>query len=161
MVFRPAKPVDERRIQEHFYCLEKDDVVSRFFHEKHSFFKDELADILQIDYVNDMSMLAVVGEVGFGKVIGIGEYLLVPSTNMAEVAFSVSREYQGYKIGKILLLKLAQAALENGVTGLFAITSPSNLGMIRLFKTLPYKVKSVFEDDMIVLSCRFDEPEPQ
>jgi len=50
------------------------------------------------------------------------------------------------------------SALENGVSGLFAITSPSNLGMIHLFKTLPYKVKSVFEDDMVVLSCRFDEP---
>ena len=158
VVFRPAKPVDERRIQEHFYCLEKDDVVSRFFHEKHSFFKDDLVDMLQIDYVNDMTMLAVVGEVGFGKVIGLGEYLLVPSTNMAEVAFSVIREYQGHKLGKILLQKLAQSALENGVSGLFAITSPSNLGMIHLFKTLPYKVKSVFEDDMVVLSCRFDEP---
>ncbi len=158
VVFRPAKPVDERRIQEHFYSLDQDDVVARFFHEKHSFFKDELADILQIDYVNDMTILAVVGEVGFGRVVGIGEYLLVPATNMAEVAFSVSREYQGKKIGKILLRKLAQAALENGISGLFAMTSPSNLGMVHLFKTLPYEVKSVFEDDMVVLSCRFDEP---
>ena len=158
VVFRPAKPVDERRIQEHFYSLNQDDVVARFFHKKHSFFKDDLTDVLQIDYVNDMTMLAVVGEVGFGKVIGLGEYLLVPSTNMAEVAFSVSREYQGKKIGKILLLKLAQAALENGISGLFAITSPSNQGMIRLFKTLPYKIKSVFEDNMVVVSCRFDEP---
>jgi len=158
VVFRPAKPVDERRIQEHFYSLDKDDVVARFFHEKHSFFRDDLSGMLQIDYVNDMTMLAVVGEVGFGRVIGLGEYLLVPSTNMAEVAFSVSREYQGNKIGKILLFKLAQAALENGISGVFAMTSPNNRGMIRLFKSLPYKVKSVFEDGMVILSCRFDEP---
>ncbi len=158
VVFRPAKPVDERRIQEHFYALNKDDVIARFFHEKHSFFKDDLSDILQIDYVNDMTILAVVGEVGFGKVVGLGEYLLVPATNMAEVAFSVSREYQGKSIGKILLQKLAQAALENGISGLFAVTAPSNLGMIHLFKTLPYKVKSAFEEDMVVLSCRFDAP---
>lgn len=159
VVFRPAKTVDERRIQEHFYSLNKDDVVARFFHEKHSFFKDDLADMLHIDYVNDMTILAVVGEVGFGKVVGLGEYLLVPSTNTAEVAVSISREYQGKKLGKILLLKLAQAALENGISGLFAITSPSNLGMIHLFKTLPYRVKSAFEDNMVVLSCRFDEPQ--
>ncbi|MCB2189803.1 MAG: GNAT family N-acetyltransferase [Deltaproteobacteria bacterium] len=158
LVFRPAKPVDERRIQEHFYSLNQDDVVARFFHKKHSFFKDDLAEMLQIDYDHDMTMLAVVGEVGFGRVVGIGEYLLVPSTNMAEVAFSVSREYQGKKIGKILLLKLAQAALENGISGFFAVTSPGNLGMVRLFKTLPYKVRSVFEEDMVVLKCRFDEP---
>jgi acyl-CoA hydrolase/GNAT superfamily N-acetyltransferase len=136
VVFRPAKPVDERRIQEHFYSLDKDDVIARFFHEKHSFFKDDLADILQIDYVNDMSILAVVGEIGFGKVVGLGEYLLVPINQHGGSGFSVSREYQGKKIGKILLRKLAQAALENGISGLFAITSPSNLGMIHLFKTL-------------------------
>ena len=28
--------------------------------------------------------------------------------------------------------------------------------MINLFKTLPYKVTTVFEDDMVLLSCRFD-----
>ncbi len=159
VVFRPAKPVDERRILEHFYNLDKDDVVARFFHEKHSFFKDGLVDMLQIDYKNSMTMLAVVGEVGFGRVVGIGEYMLIPAKNMAEVAFSVSREYQGKKIGTILMKKLAQAARENGIFGLYALTAPKNQGMIRLFKTLPYKVKSVFDEDMIVLSCRFDEPE--
>ncbi len=106
-----------------------------------------------------MTMLAVVGEVGFGRVVGIGEYLLIPAKNMAEVAFSVSREYQGKKIGTILMKKLAQAARENGIFGLYALTAPKNKGMIRLFKTLPYKVKSVFDEDMIVLSCRFDETE--
>jgi acyl-CoA hydrolase len=41
VTIRPAKPVDERRIQEHFYNLDKDDVVARFFHEKNSFVHDE------------------------------------------------------------------------------------------------------------------------
>ena len=31
VTIRPAKPVDERRIQEHYYSLPKEDVVSRFF----------------------------------------------------------------------------------------------------------------------------------
>ncbi len=29
--------------------------------------------------------------------------------------------------------------------------------MISLFKTLPYKVKTKYEDGDVVLSCRFDE----
>jgi acyl-CoA hydrolase len=37
ITIRPAKPVDERRIQEHFYTLDKNDILSRFFHEKTSF----------------------------------------------------------------------------------------------------------------------------
>jgi hypothetical protein len=40
---------------------------------------------------------------------------------------------------------------------LFAITSPQNQRMIKLFKTLPYKVVSVLGDDLL-LNCRFDEP---
>jgi hypothetical protein len=39
-----------------------------------------------------------------------------------------------------------------------AYTSPQNQGMIRLFNYLPYKVKTVFDGDMLVLSCRFDAP---
>ncbi len=156
IVIRPAKPVDERRIQEHFYNLDSDDVISRFFHEKHSFVRDDLEEMLEVDYVKDLTIVAVVGEFGFGKVIGMGEYLLNPSNNMAEVAFTVNKKYQGKGMGRILMRKLAEAARENGLAGLFAYTSPNNKGMINLFKTLPYKVKTVFEDDMVLLSCRFD-----
>jgi len=158
ITIRPAKPVDERRIQEHFYNLDKSDIVSRFFQEKSSFVRDDLKHILQVDYVKDLTILALVGEFGFGKVVAVGEYLFDPARNMAEVAFSVSKAYQGKKLGKILMKKLAEAARENGISGLMAYTASDNQGMVRLFKTLPYKVKTVFDEDMIVLTCKFDEP---
>jgi len=157
IVIRPSKPVDERRIQEHFYNLDQPDVVSRFFHERQTFVRDDLEDVLQVDYIKDMTIIAVTGEFGFGKVVAVGEYLLNQSSNMAEVAFTVDKEYQGKGMGKILIRKLSEAARENGLAGLFAYTSPGNKGMIKLFKTLSYKVKTVFEDDMILLTCRFDE----
>jgi acyl-CoA hydrolase/GNAT superfamily N-acetyltransferase len=155
---RPAKPVDERRIQEHFYSLSKDDVVARFFHEKTSFLKEEVEGVSQIDYVNDLTIVALVGEFGFGRVIGIGEYLIDPATNVAEIAFSISKEYQKKGLGKILLRKLAAAARENGLTGLIAYTSPQNQAMIKLFNSLPYKINSFYDGDMLTLSCKFDEP---
>jgi acyl-CoA hydrolase/GNAT superfamily N-acetyltransferase len=158
VTIRPAKPIDERRIQEHFYTLDKNDVISRFFHEKTSFLRKEMQGISQIDYVKNLTMLAVVGEFGFGKVVAIGEYLIEESKNLAEVAFSVSHEWQGKKLGKILLHKLAMAAKQNGIAGLIAFTNHDNQGMIRLFETLPCKIKKTFEEDVLVLICRFDEP---
>jgi acyl-CoA hydrolase/GNAT superfamily N-acetyltransferase len=155
---RPAKPVDERRIQEHFYNLDKEDVVARFFHEKTSFLKEEVEGVSQIDYVKDLTVVAVVGEFGFGRVIGIGEYLIDPATNVAEIAFSISKDYQKKGLGKILLKKLEVAARENGISGLMAYTAPQNQGMIRLFKRLPYKIDSFFDEDMLRLSCKFDTP---
>jgi len=157
VVIRPAKPVDERRIQEHFYTLEKDDVVLRFFHAKSAFKRDEMEGLSQIDYINNLTVVAVVGEIGFGRVVGIGEYLLDPAKNIAEVAFSVSKDFQGKGLGKILFAKLAETALENGISGFIAYTSPQNKGMINLFKSLPYKVQTTFDGDVLLLTCRFDE----
>ena len=157
VTIRPAKPDDERRIQEHFYNLAKDDVIARFFHERTSFLQDEAQEISQIDYVQNLTLVAVVGEIGFEQVVAIGEYLLEPAKNMAEIAFSVTREFQGKGLGRVLIKKLSEAARENGIAGLFAYTFPQNRPMIELFKTLPYSVKTVFEGDTLALSCRFEE----
>jgi acyl-CoA hydrolase/GNAT superfamily N-acetyltransferase len=155
---RPAKPVDARRIQEHFYTLDKDDVVARFFHSKTSFDKEEMEEVSQVDYIKDLTMLAVVGEIGFGKVVGIGEYLLDQATNHAEIAFSISKPFQKKGLGWVLLRKLESAACEQGIAGFYAYTSAQNQGMIRLFKRLPYKVTTAFDGDMVTLRCNFNEP---
>ena len=154
---RPAKPVDERRIQEHFYNLDKDDVIARFFHEKTTFVKEEAEGVSQIDYIKDLTLVALVGEFGFGRVVAIGEYLIDPATNIAEIAFSISKDYQKKGLGVILLKKLATAAKQNDISGLVAYTSPQNRGMIKLFKKLPYKVNTFFDGDILILKCKFDE----
>jgi acyl-CoA hydrolase/RimJ/RimL family protein N-acetyltransferase len=157
ITIRPSKPVDERRIQEHYYSLDKEDVQLRFFHDKISFDRSDVETRSQIDYIKDLTLVAVVGEFGFGKVVGVGEYLLLLESNIAEVAFSVSGEYQGKGLGKLFLRILARAARENGISGLVAYTSPKNKAMINLFKTLPYKVTTSFDGDSLMLKCRFDE----
>ncbi len=157
ITIRPAKPVDERRIQEHFYNQEKSDIISRFFHEKKTFVREEAEGMSQIDYIKDLTIVAIIGESGFRRVIAIGEYLLDEAKNVAEVAFSVSRKYQEKGIGRILMRKLSEAARENGIAGFIAYTSPQNQAMISLFKSLPYKTKTFFDGDVLSLSCRFDE----
>jgi acyl-CoA hydrolase/GNAT superfamily N-acetyltransferase len=159
VVIRPAKPVDERRIQEHYYSLDKEDVFSRFRHEKTSFSRSDVEVRSHVDYVKDLTLLAVVGEFGFGRVVAVGECMLIEKINMAEVAFSVHKQYQNKGIGRRILRKLADTARETGISGLMAYTSPSNQGMIRMFKSLPYKAKSTFDGEGLMLSCRFDELE--
>ena len=154
---RPAKPVDERRIQEHFYNQDKSDIYSRFFHARTRFVRDDLERMFQIDYIKNLTLLAVVGEFGFGKVVAVGEYLLDQARNIAEVAFSVSRDWQGKGLGKILMLKLCKAARENEISGLTAYTMPGNQGMIKLFKSLPYNVSTIYDGEVVELTCMFDE----
>ena len=158
IMFRPAKPIDERGIQEHYYTMNRGDIVSRFFHEKKSFVHDQIDTTFEIDYINDLTVVATIGELGFEKIIAVGEYFRNSIINMAEIAFSVSREYQGMGIAQVLQKKLARAAMDNGIKGLVAYTSPENKGMKKLFHKLPYKINSEKDDDMIILSCLFSEP---
>ncbi|MAF33277.1 MAG: acetyl-CoA hydrolase [Desulfobacter sp.] len=158
VTIRPVKPVDQRRIQEHFYNLDKKDVISRFFHDKSSFVRDEGEELSQIDYIKNLTLVAIIGEFGFGRVVAVGEYLFDTEENNAEIAFSVSRDFQGRGIGKILIKKLAEAARENGISGMHAYTSSRNKPMVKLFKILPYKTQTSIDGDILRLSCKFDEP---
>jgi acyl-CoA hydrolase/RimJ/RimL family protein N-acetyltransferase len=157
VTIRPAKPVDERRIQEHYYSLPKEDVVSRFFGQKTIFARKDVEVRSQGDYVNSLTLVAVVGEFGFGRIVAVAESMRLKSCNMAEVAFSVSPDFQGKGLGKLFLRKLSDATRESGIAGLTAYTFPTNQAMINLFKTLPYKVEKRLEDGELILNCRFDE----
>lgn len=158
VTIRPVKPVDERRLQEHFYSLDENDVVARFFHQKTSFVRDDVSAFYQIDYITEMTFVAVVGEFGFGKIVAVGGYSLDHRDNMAEVAFSVAKGWQGKGLSTVILKKLAAAAKDSGITGLVAYTSLSNRAMINLFNDLPYKIVMSYDDDMIHMRCRFDTP---
>jgi acyl-CoA hydrolase/GNAT superfamily N-acetyltransferase len=159
VTIRPSKPVDDRRIQEHYYNLEKEDILSRFFNEKTIFGLPETEQRSKIDYIKDLTILALVGEFGFGRVIAVGESMYLPELNMSEVAFSVNRKYQGKGIARRIIAKLAKAAKENGIAGLIAYTNPQNKKMINLFRSLPYPVKSQFGSEGLKLECYFDDGE--
>jgi RimJ/RimL family protein N-acetyltransferase len=156
VVFRPAKPVDGRMIQEHFYNMDEKDVQTRFFSMRRSFYREDMDRMAQVDYIKNLSVVAATGEIGFEKIIGMGVYALENSA-VAEVAFSTSKEWQGKGIAGIILNKLAQAARENGFLSLVAHVLPTNTAMIKLFKKLPYKIKTNTESGTLILSCNFDE----
>ena len=158
VVYRPAKPSDNRMIQEHFYQMDARDVEMRFFNLRRHFYRDEMEDMSQVDYVKNLSIVAVTGEIGFERIVGLGGYFLEQGTT-AELAFSVAKDWQGRGIGSVILNKLAEAARENGISTLMAYTLPNNRGMIKLFKKLKYETQTTFDGDAVVLSCQLAEPE--
>ncbi len=157
VAFRPVKPTDIRPIQEHFYTMDDKDVSTRFFQLRTTFYQDQLKEIYQVDYIKNMTIVAVTGNGGLERVIGVGEYNLEPAHNRVEVAFSVSKDWQGKGIAHVILSKLAQGAMNNGFSGMTAYTSPRNASMIRLFKKLPYAIRTSLEEDFFVLRCDFGE----
>ena len=157
VTFRPVKMTDERSIQEHYYRLDSTDVVSRFFHEKKSFISKQIERTFIIDYHKDLTIVAVEGQSGYERILAVGEYYLNPETELAEIAFSVEKDWQGKGLSSIVIKKLAEAAKQNGIKGLTAYTAKENKRMVKLFNTLHYEVKTVSEGNMIYLEARFTE----
>ena len=100
----------------------------------------------------------MVGEFGFGKIVGVAEYFLIETSNMAEISVAISNDFKRKGLGRMLLKKLSEAASQREIRGFIAYTTSQNKAMSRLFKTLPYKTESKFEDDLVLLTCRFDVP---
>lgn len=155
VTFRPTKAIDGRLIQEYFYSLDEKDIQARFFGIRRRFFREDMEGMFQVDYIKNLAIVAVTGEVGFEKVIGLGEYALDQGTE-PEVAFSISRQWQHQGIASVLLEKLTEAARENSFTGLIAYTQSDNAGMIKLFNKLPYKIETIVEGGMLVMKCNFE-----
>ena len=157
VTFRAAKAGDIRHVQEHFYSMDQSDITNRFFQLRRIFYQDHMESMANIDYVKNMTVVACTGDESFGQIIGIGEYVLESGRNTAEVAFSLLKEWQGKGIALVLIQKLAEAARENGITGLVAYTSKRNASMIKLFKRLPYNIESRFDGEFFILSAKLDE----
>ena len=158
VLIRPAKPVDDKLIQEHFYTLDDKDVVNRFLFQKIRFTRKDVAPLCRVDYVKNMTIVAVTGEVGYERVVAIGCYQLEPATNLAELSFSVLKDWQRKGLGRIIQFKLAETARENGIQGLVAYLSSKNTGMIKLFNSLPYKVNVKLDSDLAIMTAYFEDP---
>lgn len=155
ITFRPVKLTDERPIQEHYYRLDKIDVTSRFFHEKTSFVSKQIERTFIIDYSKDLTIVAVVGEPGYEMILAVGEYYSNPENNLAEIAFSVEKDWQGQGLSTIVIKKLAEAAKGKGIDGFSAYTSQDNNRMIKLFHSLDYEVHISSQGDMVSLEALF------
>lgn len=158
ILIRPAKPVDDKLIQEHFYTLDDKDVVNRFLFQKIRFTRKDVTPLCRVDYVKNMTIVAVTGEVGYERVVAIGCYQLEPATNLAELSFSVLKDWQRKGLGRIIQSKLAETAREKGIRGLVAYLSSKNTGMIKLFNSLPYKMNVKLDSDLAIMTAYFEDP---
>lgn len=157
IILRPVKTVDDRLIQEHFYEMDEKDVARRFFGRRSHFHWDEVKDMFIVDYRQNFSIVAYLGEEGHGRIIGIGGYFL-EGGGIGEVAYSVARDWQGKGLAVRLQKKVVEAAQSNGLSGLDALVLKENYSMLSLFKKLPYQIRTTYEDGVLKLTCRFNEP---
>ena len=114
-------------------------IYRRFFSAKRDFTPQEVVFFLNVDFVSQVALVAVVEEAGRKAIVGAGRYFIT-QPNRAEVAFAVIDQYQGQGIGKALMRHLAAIGREVGLEELFAEVLPDNTAMLKVFERSGYSI---------------------
>jgi acyl-CoA hydrolase/GNAT superfamily N-acetyltransferase len=138
--FRAVKPTDERMLQELYYQLDSNDRVLRFFSPRNTFNHKDTQPKVVVDYESVFVLVAIAGDENDEKMVGAGSYYLDRNSNLAEIAFTVTKEYRNQGITKYFMLKLIEIAQEKGVSGCMGEVLAMNSPMVHVIKSVPYKV---------------------
>ena len=129
---RPSRASDMDTFLELFHSLPEEDVYTRFFRFIRTLSYRQTEQLCNVNFDTNVAFMAVVGERENEKVVGSACYFLDPSSNVAEVQFTISPEWQGKGLGKALQNRLKEHAMAKGVRGFSASILTSNRKMIAL-----------------------------
>ena len=107
-------------------------MYTRFFRRVRALSYGELQTLCNVNHETEVAFLGVTGPRENEEVVGSACYFLSPTTNLAEVAFMVSPEWQGAGLGTALQARLQEYAMSRGVRGFVAEILPRNKSMLRL-----------------------------
>jgi acyl-CoA hydrolase/GNAT superfamily N-acetyltransferase len=155
--FRPIKPTDEAMERDFFYALSDETVYYRFFNIVKAMPHEKIQPFVNIDYREEMAIVALLGEPGDEEIVAIGRFKIDPADNFAEVAFVVRDDWHDRGIGTYLMQKLIEIARERSVDGFKAEVLGENKKMLHVFHKCGYPIHSKLEDGVYSLTIDFSE----
>lgn len=132
VLVRPATSSDADGVRQLFHHMPAQDVVKRFFQRIRRLSDTDVQRLCNIDYENEVALVAVTGSREQPEIVGHAMYVMEPSTNIAETAFIIHPAWQGVGLGGVLQSQLADHAKKHGVRGFMAEILSTNKNMIRL-----------------------------
>ena len=125
----------------------------RFFSVRREFSEEEVAAFVNIDFVDQVALVAVTRESGREVVAGGGRYIAVrPGT--AELAFTVVDEFQGQGIASALLRHLTTLARAAGLREFIAEVLPDNTAMLRVLEHSGLRVQRKRESGVVHITLQ-------
>jgi RimJ/RimL family protein N-acetyltransferase len=150
---RALKPDDRHELLAAAERTSDRSLYRRFFGVRRGFTDEEVASFVNIDFVDQVALIAVAHESEREVIAGGGRYIVVrPGT--AELAFTVVDEYQGQGIAAALLRHLITLARAAGLHEFIAEVMPDNAAMLRVLERSGLKLQSQRESGVVHLTLQ-------
>lgn len=159
LVIRPARITDERALQELMYSLSNDSCYRRFMSYKKVHPHEEMQDLVNLDYEQNMALVACVP--GTEEIIGVVRYDVEPATRLGDVAFVVRDDWQGKGVGTLLMRRIREAAAARGLPGFQADVLATNKPMLDVFHESGLTVHATLERETYHVKMFFPETHPR
>ena len=131
---RPICVEDKSQVKAFHNRLSDETRFLRYHYCKGGLTEDDLKAYCEIDYYNDMALVAeIVHEEGSG-IIGVGRFCRLPNFNTAEIAFVVQDGEQRKGVGTQLLKHLALLAWERNIRYFHTEVLRHNRRMLSIFR---------------------------
>lgn len=130
---RALRPSDRNALRLAVASASNRSLYRRFFGVRREFSDAEVAGFVDVDFKNEVALVAVSHASGHELIIAGARYILV-RPGIAEVAFMVVDEFQGRGIASTMLRHLAELARAAGVTAFVAEVMPDNTAMLRVLE---------------------------
>jgi len=111
---RPIKPEDRDLWVDFYISLSKLSKYYRFFSARPVPTEDMIKKYTQIDYVNNLALVAIIKENGKDRMIGVVRYIL-DKDGAAELAVVVADDWQGKGLGTKMLLAILDVIIRRKI----------------------------------------------
>ena len=126
---RPVLPSDKEKLDQWVGRMSPAARRQRFFSAVNQLSTETLTYLTEVDYTNHFAWLALAVNEPDEPVVGVGRYVRVADTDVAEIAFVVGEAFQGKGLATILFELLTIVARSNGITRFKALVLADNVPM--------------------------------
>jgi acetyltransferase len=147
---RPIRPEDAELVQRFVHDLSQESKYFRFMNSIQELTENMLVRFTQIDYSREMALIAVAGEEGSERELGVARYATNPDGESCEFALVVADDMTGKGLGQKLMVALMEAARANRLSVIEGEVLSINHKMLKLMSRLGFSAKLSEEDHAIV-----------
>lgn len=147
LFIRPIKPEDAHLLVDLFNSMSPESVYFRFFMHLKSLTPKMLVSLTQIDYDNDMALVAFDRNDSERKILGVARFMVKPGEIEPGFAVTVGDPWQGKRIGQTLMKQLLDIAKEREIPSMWGVVLSENFNMLNLVKEMGGELKRSVEVD--------------